>query len=109
MATVVKTIGLGKPLIYHFRWATLTVGNQPMWTENTVLLYDLLSDEALTTAADSETCEMWIDISKCGLTPTTTDDGKLVYNIALSTYQDPNNSLVLQVRPAGDVDHKSIL
>jgi len=54
------------------------------------------SDEALTTAADSETCEMWLDVSSCGLTPTTDDSGHLVYNIALSTYQDPDSVLILK-------------
>lgn len=53
------------------------------------------SDEALTTAGDSETCEIWFDISKCGLMPEVTTD-KVIYKIGLSTYQDPNAVLVLK-------------
>ena len=54
------------------------------------------SDEALTTAGDSETCEIWFDISKCGLMPEVTTD-KVIYKIGLSTYQDPDAVLVLKV------------
>ena len=54
------------------------------------------SDEALKTAANSETWAIWFDISKCGLIPEITTD-KVIYKIGLSTYQDPNAKIVLKV------------